>query len=61
MRNSIVWKFASPPTDKQKETKLKQHLVKGKCFAKRRNKKKKKNLWDDDFVFPTNTSLCLQF
>jgi hypothetical protein len=30
MRSLIVWKFASPPTDKQKETKLKYHLVKEK-------------------------------
>lgn len=41
MRNLIVWEFISPPKDNQKETKLKYHLVKGKCFTK----KEKKNYW----------------
>lgn len=54
MRNSIVWKFVSPPTDNQNETKLKCHLVKGKWFAK-----KKKKLLDNGFMFPSNTSLYL--
>lgn len=38
MRNLIVWEFISPPTDNQKETKLKYHLVKGKCFTKKEKK-----------------------
>lgn len=57
MRNLIVWEFISPPKDNQKETKLKYHLVKGKCFTK----KEKKKLLDSDFVFPSNTSLYLHF
>ena len=45
MRNLIVGKFASPPTEKQKETKLKHHLVKRKMIFR-----EKKTLLDNDVV-----------
>lgn len=47
MRNSIIWKSASPPTGKQKETKLKYHHVKGKGFARG-----EKNYWMMILCFP---------
>lgn len=58
MRNSIVWKCVSLPTDNQKEAELKCHLVNGKWFAKKENKKK---ALDSDFMFHSNTNLYVQF